>query len=375
LSESAGGDSPEKRESTATKLQLELLSKQLEKAGFSPLHPSLLYTSKDNAHFPGTLTDTQGLCLISTLSVLINEFENRGSTIQSLVQQLSQKSNSPTKAPESVEIQELKAKIQHNEYVIDKLKFEASSAQQRQESQRIRNERILESVKQEYGFEHSSAEPVIARIIDIYEDKLSRVQQEVKSKQPNPFEDLSDLSSPQHSTPSEVKLQVKLDQTMNELNMIKKERDMLQLQLINEQKSFKRDQQEDLNGLSTRDLIQRDKKQWKLQNGDLHGLTHDEMRVILKDVCNRLGITDYDNVGPCIEKIQMVVKLIPQMEQFIREVNSTVLSYSMKLSQTSSKTVKLTKSLETIREWAELAQTNTEYTVFHNNVAIYSRYS
>jgi hypothetical protein len=35
----------------------------------------------------------------------------------------------------------------------------------------------------------------------------------------------------------------------------------------------------------------------------------------LKEICRKLGITDFDNIIPAVEKIQLVVRLIPQMEQ------------------------------------------------------------
>jgi hypothetical protein len=361
-------------EPTSTRLQLEKLSKQLEKAGFSPLHPSLLFTTKDDVHVQGTLSDTQGLSLISTLSVLINEFENRGSTIQQLVQQNSQKSahamGEPPKSLSKLEtesiIQELQSKIQHNEYVIDKLKFEASAAQQRLESQRIRNDRILDAIKQEYGFTNSTTENVISRIISIYEEKLQQNgNNHAKVSSPsNPFEDLSEMSSPNAASANEIKLQVKVEQLNMELAEIKKERDMLQLRLINENKPIHRDPNE-TKGLSTRELIQRDKKQWKIMNGELIGMSDQEMKLLIQDICTRLGITDYQNVASCIQKIEFAVKLIPQMEQFIREVNAIILSYNLNFSQSAGthKSMKLSKSLEIIREWAESSQTNLEHKV------------
>jgi hypothetical protein len=60
------------------------------------------------------------------------------------------------------------------------------------------------------------------------------------------------------------------------------------------------------------------------------------------------------------------VKLIPQMEQFIREVNATVLAYNLNVSQSSSnygQVLKLSKLIEIIHEWAEIVQTANEQTV------------
>jgi hypothetical protein len=36
---------------------------------------------------------------------------------------------------------------------------------------------------------------------------------------------------------------------------------------------------------------------------------------VLKEVCKKLGITDYENITGAVEKIQMAFRLIPQMEK------------------------------------------------------------
>lgn len=78
------------------------------------------------------------------------------------------------------------------------------------------------------------------------------------------------------------------------------------------------------NELSTRERIQRDKKLWKSKNGTNASISmadnstvfdKSDSKAVLKEVCRRLGITDYENIVPAVEKIQLVVRLIPQMEQ------------------------------------------------------------
>lgn len=58
--------------------QLERLSKRLAGASFNPLHTSLL-----------TCNETQAFYLYTTLEGLMNEYENRGTTIQNLINQLA----------------------------------------------------------------------------------------------------------------------------------------------------------------------------------------------------------------------------------------------------------------------------------------------
>lgn len=113
------------------------------------------------------------------------------------------------------------------------------------------------------------------------------------------------------------RLKVELDRARTELDQVKNERDLLQIQCINQSKTWKRDPKsiQNTTGLTTRELIQNDKKEWHLKAGQISGFTTEELQSLLKDVCVRLGITDYENLGPCIDKIQTVVGLIPQMEK------------------------------------------------------------
>lgn len=70
--------------------QLEKLSKRLMNSNFSPLHASLLTTSPDShQNTPMALSETQAFFLYSTLNGLLNDYDNRGNTIQNLVNQLS----------------------------------------------------------------------------------------------------------------------------------------------------------------------------------------------------------------------------------------------------------------------------------------------
>jgi hypothetical protein len=76
--------------------------------------------------------------------------------------------------------------------------------------------------------------------------------------------------------------------------------------------------------MSTRERIHRDKKLWKAKHGTNTSISiakdpiyfdKSDSKSVLKEVCRRLGITDYENIVPAVEKIQLVVALVPQMEQ------------------------------------------------------------
>lgn len=141
---------------------------------------------------------------------------------------------------------------------------------------------------------------------------------------------------------SEIKL------LKGELLATQEERDVLNLKLINQLNSGAAvveddegnwiadlisvsNREKDLRGLTTRQRIARDKRIWKEKHGsDSNKQTfsfvdsHDP-KSMLKEICGRLGITDFDNILPCIEKIQLVVSLIPQMEQvFLNSIISLI---------------------------------------------------
>ncbi|KAJ3361262.1 hypothetical protein HDU91_004015 [Kappamyces sp. JEL0680] len=369
-----------------TLAQLERLSRQLVKDGFSPLHPSLLVTTSGDNHVAGTLTETQALYLISTLSVLITEFENRGNTIQHLVQQVSsvspqsksgdkQESNTPNEARVAElqqQVQSLKQELSSKAAALEKMQMEERARYLRDESTRNRNRSMLEAIKQKYYYDTPGLEPVLHTIIEAYEEKLSQ-----RPVQPpttvNHFQDLSegatepDMNS---ETATPVKnLAMEITVLKKELQATQQERDVLSLKLINETKAYR---DSNIVGtpdteLSTRERIQRDKKLWKKgttpkPKSFQAAVSDDSSKAILKDVCGKLGITDYEHIGPCVEKIQLVIRLIPQMEQFIREVNATIHAYNTgeDTSMNSSGPVKLAQSLAVIRQWASIVASSKD---------------
>lgn len=169
----------------------------MERSGFSPLHPSLVNTTSRDAE---RLSNIQALYLISTLSVLITEYESRGNAIQQLVNRQSPPSaaSSPVKSDRlealENEIKNLKAKNQQNEYLIEKLKSERIRIDQKLESDQQRNMDILNSIKKQFYLDSSNYDPVISKIIEGYEEKCNRLQKKACTDKPNFFEDISEYS-------------------------------------------------------------------------------------------------------------------------------------------------------------------------------------
>jgi transcription initiation factor IIE alpha subunit len=171
---------------TETLAQLESLGKKLIDNGFSPLHPTLMLATRDNHHVAGTLTDTQALYLISTLSSVIAEYESRGSTIQNLVSQLNSRPISGGEVDESA-INFFKTKVENQKKIIEKLEYEKRAAILKEDSNRARNASLLDSIKQTYYFDSPNVEPILATVIESYEQKLeSKAEKEQSGSVFNP---------------------------------------------------------------------------------------------------------------------------------------------------------------------------------------------
>ena len=106
-----------------------------------------------------------------------------------------------------------------------------------------------------------------------------------------------------------------------QLRYAEDERDVLSLKLLNQEKVWNKENETDFvdSHLSTRERIQRDKKHWKSNGTPTKPKSVDSKssNSVLKEVCKKLGITDYENIPEAVEKIQMAFRLIPQMEKVL----------------------------------------------------------
>lgn len=71
---------------------------------------------------------------------------------------------------------ELKQALDQKTYLTEKLQFEAKAKLLREEATRNRNYSMLETIKQKYFYDNPGVEPILANIIQTYEDKLARPQ-------------------------------------------------------------------------------------------------------------------------------------------------------------------------------------------------------
>ncbi|DAZ94691.1 TPA: hypothetical protein N0F65_000006 [Lagenidium giganteum] len=72
--------------------------------------------------------------------------------------------------------------------------------------------------------------------------------------------------------------------------------------------------------MGTKELIDRDRTNHRLQLNRLNSLPRETTLEVVKDVCRLLNLTDITMITPSIEKLCNVVKAVPRMEKFIRDV-------------------------------------------------------
>jgi hypothetical protein len=213
---------------STTEKQLRLLSKQLEKAGFSPLDQCLQTCSNSSND---KLSDKQGLYLISTLSSIICEFESRGNQIKNLQQKKlnlkdldTDQMHSSTLANNTKNDQSTLANNVKKDYQIDLLTLENNTLKKNL----AKNNAVFEEIKGKYYLE-SKDEGVIKVIIDKYEHQI----EELKNNQKNQFDDGSDIMSP-ISTEAHDELKYELENVKLQVQELQKERELLKLKLMNQ---------------------------------------------------------------------------------------------------------------------------------------------
>lgn len=85
--------------------------------------------------------------------------------------------------------------------------------------------------------------------------------------------------------------------------------------------------------LSTRDLIRRDKSSHKLKLFKIDALDVDDCRAALKEICIKLDIADVDQLLLGLENVEKVLKLLPQMQSFIKQADSLIWQHKTRLTE------------------------------------------
>ncbi|KAI8907623.1 hypothetical protein DFJ77DRAFT_173001 [Powellomyces hirtus] len=174
-------------------------------------------------------------------------------------------------------------------------------------------------------------------------------------------------------------LQARLNATLAALQTTQKENDLLQLQLLASKKpewtnnnnnnnnniitttSSTAITTKDRTGLQTRDLIRMDKQAYRLRLYKIDALQVEDARNLLKDVCVRFECDDVHNLPTVLERVEMVMRLVPQMEVFIHHISRAVSAAQMRLvddqehdnSHKNEMYQRLPQLSKTVEEWSE----------------------
>ncbi|KAJ3386318.1 hypothetical protein HDU84_001612 [Entophlyctis sp. JEL0112] len=121
-------------------------------------------------------------------------------------------------------------------------------------------------------------------------------------------------------------LEDQLAQSQRELLVATQQAELLKLQLLETKKpSWVEQARNDMSaGLTTREMIRRDKKSWKMKLYQVDALSFDECRELLKQVCIRLAISDIPSLLPGLSAIDKTLRLLPQIQSFVASIDSLV---------------------------------------------------
>ncbi len=104
---------------------------------------------------------------------------------------------------------------------------------------------------------------------------------------------------------------------------------------------------------STIELIRRDKQVHRLGLDKLTAIPKSTAHQILQEVCRILELSDVDMISPALQKLCWVVRAMPKMEQFVKQVSSFVLLHAdPKVNQNQADPDTLLKSvLDQLKLW------------------------
>ncbi|TPX40861.1 hypothetical protein SeMB42_g03832 [Synchytrium endobioticum] len=269
------------------------------------------------------------------------------------------------------------------------LRLEIESMKEQAEKTRQRNERTFAAITSQYRRDpmKSGLDRLTLDVIDVYERKLLALQEENAALRASPsrrvpeeteqrLADISnEISRKGHSTPaldtqvandeaflrletamSEqiTELKAQLAQARGALTDARRDNDILRLKMLsmkNFSASVQMDSEIDSPKSSTRALIKRHKQAWKLKLYKIDAMAIDECRDLLKDVCVKLNINNVDRLLAAIGTINRVMRLVPQMQKFIENVDELVWRAQEKVNCHSTHPRKLTDTLAHLERW------------------------
>ncbi|KAL7751327.1 hypothetical protein RI367_003187 [Sorochytrium milnesiophthora] len=315
--------------------------------------------------------------------------------------------------------QMLKHKAEQNQLEAQALREQLSGFKDKANKQRQRAERSFDAIsrqhqRQKRSGSRSMLDEMTVDVIDVYESRLEELQNEVNSLKANakkksgnsPVEaDSQELDAEaterlkryiqevkpvedeflrlKHTMEQQVNLlQKRLEETNVALARSEQERDLLKLQLLSAKGSSampdvnqQRGRNKQAYTVDTREMIRRDKLNYKLKLYKIDELPAEQCRDMLKDICIRLDLNDVHGVVSALEEVAKVLHLVPQMQKYIKQVDEVVWAHQRALAGSSPRPAtrkpvrsdpasppvhKLHDTLQAIQYWAqELSELDT----------------
>jgi hypothetical protein len=274
-----------------------------------------------------------------------------------------------------IKYEQVKQRAAQGEAEASLLRQELTQVMSKMDQEQRRKQKNLETLRSQHRRPgHGALDQVTADVIDVYEQKIDAMQSEVHNLRRTVSKmtktDDRDLPSEvplmepemapdhflrlKHTLEQQIGLlHKKLEEQQKKMNRVEEERDVLKLQLVNLEKvkattgnaielTGSRRQQSPSRlpkGVgTTRDMIRRDKLNYKLKLFQIDELPAEDCRDLLKDICIRLNVSDVLTVVDALDEVAKVVHMVPKMQKFIRQVDALVWNRSaLSASGTNSK--------------------------------------
>ncbi|KAJ3216598.1 hypothetical protein HK099_005818 [Clydaea vesicula] len=242
---------------------------------------------------------------------------------------------------EKIKFVEKNRELEEKCETIKKLESDLSDILDKKEKERLRIERTFHDVTQKYHRNPSKSglDRLTLEVISYYEEKLKNLELQLQqdddhiSYKSREYTDNSNINTSNfHKRESlqddEIKdfIQHQLEKDLLETKkLLKKTENELELiKLENLNKLNNASDALDREFMSTRDLIQNDKRAYKLSTYSLESYSKHELQDMISNVCVKLGIENIKQLSSDLNDLERVIKLISQMQTFIDIVDDLV---------------------------------------------------
>ncbi|KAJ3397457.1 hypothetical protein HDU92_007846 [Lobulomyces angularis] len=240
---------------------------------------------------------------------------------------------------EKIKFVEKNRELEEKCETIKKLESDLSDILDKKEKERLRIERTFHDVTQKYHRNPSKSglDRLTLEVISYYEEKLKNLELQLQqdddhiSYKSREYTDNSNINTSNfHKRESlqddEIKdfiqhqLEKDLLETKKLLKKTENELELIKLENLNKLNNASDDRE----FMSTRDLIQNDKRAYKLSTYSLESYSKHELQDMISNVCVKLGIENIKQLSSDLNDLERVIKLISQMQTFIDIVDDLV---------------------------------------------------